>query len=112
MEAAHELSRLEFVLTVVIFHVVFNHIVITKHQDHFSPCASLYRVPGCCCAKLFLWSLHHETCNLVHISTHIEAQGLPQALKKLGLRPRVENLEDVPAKRPTPQEALLQVRCK
>lgn len=31
VEAAHELGRLGFVFTVVIFHVFFNHIVITKH---------------------------------------------------------------------------------
>ena len=42
------------VLTLVIFHVVFNHIVITKHQDHFLPSASLYRVLGCGPAKLFV----------------------------------------------------------
>lgn len=36
-EAAHELARPVFVLTVVIFHVGFNHVVITQHQNHFFP---------------------------------------------------------------------------
>lgn len=35
-DAAHELAKLCFLcLTVVIFHRIFNHIVITKHQDFF-----------------------------------------------------------------------------
>lgn len=34
-DAAHELAKLCFVLTVVIFHGIFNHIVITKRRDHF-----------------------------------------------------------------------------
>lgn len=53
-EAVHELARLVFVFTVVIFHMVFNHIVITKHQDHFLPSASPYRVLGCGGAKMFV----------------------------------------------------------
>lgn len=53
-KAAHELARLVFVLTVVIFHVVFNHIIITKLQNHFLPSVSLCRMLGHGCEKLFV----------------------------------------------------------
>ena len=73
-----------FVLTVVIFQMVFNHIVITKHQDHFLPSVSLYRVLGCDCAKLFVQTLLCGTCSLRRTSTHAEAQGLPGLCKSCG----------------------------
>lgn len=41
-------------LSVIIFHVAFNHIVITKLQDHFLPSTSLCRVLGRGCAELFV----------------------------------------------------------
>lgn len=71
VEAAHELGRLGFVLTVVIFQVVFNHIVITKHQDHLLPSASLYRVLGFGCAKAVCadpapWTVQSETREHTH----------------------------------------------
>lgn len=46
VEAEHERGRLGFVLTAVIFQVVFNHKVITKHQNHLLPSTLLYRVLG------------------------------------------------------------------
>lgn len=108
VEAAHEPRRLGFVLTLVVFHVVFNHIVITKHRDHFLPSASLCRVLGCGCAKLSVQTLLHEPCSLRHPSTHAEAGGSPLAPGKLWLRLRVQNPKAGPTRSP-PQGAELQV---
>lgn len=60
-----------FVLTVVIFHMVFNHIVITKPRDHFLPHASLHRVLGCDCAELFAQTCPME-CAVSDVQAHTQ----------------------------------------
>lgn len=86
-EATHGLARLVFVLTVAIFHVIFNQIVITRRQDHFLPSASLYRVLGCVCAKLFVQTRPVECVVLDAQAHHAEAQSLPVPWRSCGRGP-------------------------
>lgn len=82
--AAQELARLIFVLTVVIFHVVFNHIVNTKPQDHFLPSVCLYRVFGRGCVKLFVQTCPVKCAVLEAQTSTLRLQGLSTPWRSYG----------------------------
>lgn len=65
-------------------------------------------VLSCSCAKLSVPFQTPRNVHLRHTNTYSEGG----VLKKLWLRPTVENPKARPARSPAPQQAVLQISCK